>query len=85
MPVPFYSYMSSCGGIAKRQDFVVNRSAILTAEEAGDEGGLMKCMFHVEDRHQICVVLVSEEKDEFFQALKVALSVEDLGAESEAC
>lgn len=63
----------------------MNRNSILTAEEAGDEGGLMKCMFHVEDRHQICVVLAAEEKDDFVQALKTALSVEDLGVESEAC
>ena len=47
------------------EDYAINRNKILSAPEAGDEAGLMKCMFHVQDRYRICWVLSSQCKEEF--------------------
>ena len=55
------------------EDYAINRNKILNAPEAGDEGGMMKCMFHVQDRYIICRVLASEDKEEFETRLSEAI------------
>lgn len=43
----------------------------------------MKCMFHVEDRHEICLVLSAADKPSFRSRLLAALKLDEL-ADSEA-
>ena len=52
-------------GLASRPELKANRNAILTCPEAGDEAGMMKCMYHVVDRQEICYVLQSSDADQF--------------------
>lgn len=71
--------LPSTGGIVEANDnFRVNRNAILHCEDAGDEGGLMKCMFHVEDRHTVCWTLAAADIEQFCDRLKMALKLDEI-------
>ena len=60
-------------GLASDPEIAADRSKMLNCDGAGDEGGMMKCMFHVEDRHAICTVLAASDKTDFLEKLQSAL------------
>ena len=42
-----------------------DRKKMLICDRACDGGGMMKCMFHVEDLHAIRTVLAASDKTDF--------------------
>ena len=54
-----------------------DRNKMLICVRAGDEGGMMKCMFHVQARHAIRTALAANDKMDFLEKLQSALSLPD--------
>ena len=57
----------------------VTKHNILKAEAAGDEAGMMKCLFHLQDRLDCCKVLCCTTKESLRTELMSALQLAELG------
>lgn len=64
--------------MAKKEHIAADRNKVLSEQD--DEAGMMKCMFHVEDRKTICSVLAARTKSDFIEGLMKALGLSDLGS-----
>ncbi len=56
---------------------VATRQSILNDSRAGDEAGMMKCMFHTQDRYDICLGMLSPDRTALVTHLKSALGCVD--------
>lgn len=66
-------------GVCKSNSYDGDRAKILLDESAGDEAGMMKCMFHVDDRCAICQVLVATDREDLRSRMMAALQLTALG------
>lgn len=63
---------------------VATRESIINDPRAGDEAGMMKCMFHTQDRFQICFGLLSPDRAGLVERLKSSLGCVDQSYEDDS-